>query len=195
MPDEELPEIVDKSTGDDQLVQIKSVEVKKGKTESVVEVTDRVPRSAFNAFKHGKRADLPALCDQCKFGQNEDVGGTGQCHEYEAGAVCSIREDIAKYVKKYNTRNLEDLQTMTDDQIKMLTATGLFADLISKWDGNLPDKHTLAVTNTWIKLVQLARDLQGVTKLTAKEVRTTGDKDFIMNLLEKEVTLGGTTGE
>ena len=59
--------------------------------------------SKFNAAKHFKTANIPALCDQCVY-RSIETGGNGKCPKYEKGAVCSIREDFVKFINDLNSK-------------------------------------------------------------------------------------------
>lgn len=158
--------------------------VEKAEAKAGIVPAKRKPTSAYNAFKHGKRADLPALCDQCRFGKNPDVGGSGQCHEYVEGAACSIRADIAKFVNSFNTRDIKSLQDMADAQMKILLQNNLFSEIISRWEGNIPSDN-LAQLNAWIRLAQLCKDLQGITKVSASETQIS--KDFVQSVFRRKL--------
>lgn len=162
--------------------------VKKVDGKSVVAVKDRRSiTSRGNPFKHGKRANLPALCDQCVFGRNKDVGGNGKCSEYEEGAACKIRADIEKVINHYDTRNVEGLQTLVDIELKRVLALGILGDIISRMEGNVPDKDATH-TNAFVKLGHLAFTLQGTTKMTAREIHGV-TPDAVSDFFRREITV------
>ena len=147
---------------DEDLFKIKPI----GKTNIVVE-DKRKTVSKFNAAKHFKTANIPALCDQCVYRSIED-GGNGKCPKYEAGAVCAIREDFVKFINEIDTRNPEDLKAMMDMLAKLSFENVLMALTQSKLDGNIPDRNTKSEINTLLNVVKSINDLNSKIVVTEK---------------------------
>ena len=147
---------------DEDLFKIKPI----GKTNIVVE-DKRKTVSKFNAAKHFKTANIPALCDQCVYRSIED-GGNGKCPKYEAGAVCAIREAFVKFINEIDTRNPEDLKAMMDMLAKLSFENVLMALTQSKLDGNIPDRNTKSEINTLLNVVKSINDLNSKIVVTEK---------------------------
>ena len=146
----------------DDIFKIKPV----GKTNIVVE-DKRKTISKFNAAKHFKTANIPALSDQCVYRSIED-GGNGKCPKYEAGAVCAIREDFVKFINEIDTRNPEDLKAMMDMLAKLSFENVLMALTQSKLDGNIPDRNTKSEINTLLNVVKSINELNSKIVVTEK---------------------------
>ena len=147
---------------DDSLFKIKPI----GNTNIVVE-DKRKTISKFNAVKHFKTANIPALCDQCVYRSIED-GGNGKCPKYEKGAVCAIREDFVKFINEMDTRNPEDLKSMMDMLAKLSFENVLMALTQAKLDGNIPDRNTKSEINTLLNVVKSINELNSKIVVTEK---------------------------
>ena len=89
----------------DDLFKIKPLD----KHAAKVQLDGRKAFSPFNSAKHLKTANIPAECDQCVY-RSIDDGGNGKCPKYEAGAVCSIRDDYIKVINLLDTRKPDDIK-------------------------------------------------------------------------------------
>ena len=78
----------------DDIFKIKSIGDK-----FVVSEDKRKTISPHNSLKHFREADIPALCDQCKY-RSVDAGGNGKCPKYEEDAVCTIRKDYISFINE-----------------------------------------------------------------------------------------------
>jgi len=165
----------------DNLFKIKPI----GNKDIVVE-DKRKLISPFNSAKHFKAANLPALCDQCVYRSISD-GGNGKCPKYEAGAVCSIREDFIKFINELDTRNPEDLKEMLDMIAKLSFENVLMALTQSKLDGNIPDRNTKSEISTLLNIVKAINELSSkVTVTEQKEYTKEGDISNIFRQIKAQ---------
>ena len=131
--------------------------------------------SKFNAAKHFKTANIPALCDQCVY-RSIETGGNGKCPKYEAGAACGIRDDFVQFINEIDTRNPEDLKSMMDMIAKLSFENVLMALTQSKLDGNIPDRNTKSEINTLLNVVKSINDMNSKIVVTEKaEYNKEGD--------------------
>ena len=151
----------------DDLFKIKSIDGK-----NVVSTDKRKIISPYNSTKHFKDANIPAYCDQCVY-RSVDTGGNGKCPKYEAGAVCSIRDDYIKIINSLDTRNPEDVKSMLDMIAKISFENVLMALTQAKMDGNIPDRNTKSEINTLLAVVKSINDLN--TKVVVTEQKTIDD--------------------
>jgi len=133
---------------------------------SKVAINGRVTVSPFNSMKHMKRANIPALCDQCVY-RSIDTGGNGKCPKYEAGAVCAIRNDFIALINEMDTRNPDHIKTMLDMLAKLSFENVLMALTESKFDGNIPDRNTKSEVNTLLKIISTIGEIS--SKITVSE--------------------------
>jgi hypothetical protein len=152
----------------DDLFKIKSINGK-----NIVSADKRKIISPYNSTKHFKDANIPAYCDQCVY-RSVDTGGNGKCPKYEAGAVCSIRDDYIKIINQLDTRNPEDVKSMLDMIAKISFENVLMALTQAKMDGNIPDRNTKSEINTLLAVVKSINDLN--TKVVVTEQKTIDDK-------------------
>ena len=122
--------------------------------------------SPFNAAKHLKDANIPAYCDQCVY-RSVESGGNGKCPKYEAGAICSIRDDYIKVINLLDTRKPDDIKAMLDMIAKLSFENVLMALTQAKMDGNIPDRNTKSEINTLLNVVKAINDLN--TKVVVTE--------------------------
>ena len=148
----------------DDLFKIKSIDGK-----NIVSADKRKIISPYNSTKHFKDANIPAYCDQCVY-RSVDTGGNGKCPKYEAGAVCSIRDDYIKIINQLDTRNPEDVKSMLDMIAKISFENVLMALTQAKMDGNIPDRNTKSEINTLLAVVKSINDLN--TKVVVTEQKT-----------------------
>ena len=137
----------------DDLFKIKSINGK-----NIVSADKRKIISPYNSTKHFKDANIPAYCDQCVY-RSVDTGGNGKCPKYEAGAVCSIRDDYIKIINQLDTRNPEDVKSMLDMIAKISFENVLMALTQAKMDGNIPDRNTKSEINTLLAVVKSINDI------------------------------------
>ena len=140
----------------DDLFKIKSIDGK-----NIVSADKRKIISPYNSTKHFKDANIPAYCDQCVY-RSVDTGGNGKCPKYEAGAVCSIRDDYIKIINQLDTRNPEDVKSMLDMIAKISFENVLMALTQAKMDGNIPDRNTKSEINTLLAVVKSINDLNSL---------------------------------
>ena len=132
---------------------------------------DKLKVKNYRSYKHGRFSNVPALCKFCIYGGNEDIGGTNQCPKYDPDpeAVCTVRDDISKLVKQYDTRNRGGLADFVDGMLKELSTNVVFGSVVSQWQGGPLDARANSNLNTWIRMAHLAKELHATTKVEAKE--------------------------
>lgn len=175
--DQKLPETIPPKLEDMQVdvsnKVLKKVKNKATNKESLELVEDKRKRvSKYNRFAHGQSTDLPAYCDTCVF-RSKESGGGGQCPKYKEGSTCVLRKDLAEMFATYSTREPEDLKNITDQLIKLKLEDVYMAELISRMDGNLPDKSSRAELNSLVQLLKLSKDLN-IVEIKATETTKTG---------------------
>lgn len=131
-------------------------------------------------FKHGQKADLPAQCDDCRFGQNPDIGGNGLCKKYEAGATCIIRKDLAEYYDKFDTRDIEEIRELLDHEIKFMAENLRFYTYATNLAGNNPSDKQVRSLNAYVKLLSLQVNL--MDKIETTHVKSDSDKQALMSI-------------
>ena len=154
---------------------------------SIVVEDKRKTISPFNSAKHFKEANIPALCDQCVYRSIED-GGNGKCPKYEAGAVCSIRDDYIKIINTLDTRKPDDVKAMLDMIAKISFENVLMALTQAKMDGNIPDRNTKSEINTLLAVIKSINDLNTkvvVTQQTELDQKT-GDISSIFKQIKAQ---------
>ena len=167
----------------DELFKIKPVGDK-----SKVVLDKRKVVSPYNAAKHFKTANLPALCDQCVY-RSIDSGGNGKCPKYEAGAVCAIREDFLKFIDELDTRKPDDLKEMLDLLAKLSLENVLMALTEAKMDGNIPDRNTKSEINTLLNIVKSISDLNSKIVMTEEtKLNKKGDIESIFKQIKAQRT-------
>ena len=140
--------------------------------------------SPFNAAKHLKDANIPAYCDQCVY-RSVEAGGNGKCPKYEAGAVCSIRDDYIKVINLLDTRKPDDIKAMLDMIAKLSFENVLMALTQAKMDGNIPDRNTKSEINTLLKVVKAINDLN--TKVVVTEGQEFDEKTGDITSIFKQI--------
>ena len=140
--------------------------------------------SPFNAAKHLKDANIPAYCDQCVY-RSVEAGGNGKCPKYEAGAVCSIRDDYIKVIYLLDTRKPDDIKAMLDMIAKLSFENVLMALTQAKMDGNIPDRNTKSEINTLLNVVKAINDLN--TKVVVTEGQEFDEKTGDITSLFKQI--------
>jgi hypothetical protein len=158
--------------------------IKENKGKLLGTVDKRKSVSAFNAAKHLRSAELPALCNDCIY-RSIDSGGNGKCPKYELDASCAIREDIQKVIGDMDTRDPEQLKGILDYLVKLYTEQIFVALGESKMDGNIPDRNTNAQLNSLLKIINTMVELSG--KVEIKETQVFDEKN-IMKSIFKEMT-------
>lgn len=141
--------------------------------------------SPYNRAKHLKRANLPALCNQCVYRSIED-GGNGKCPKYQKDSACIIRSDLQKICNKLDSRDPEQLKEMLDILAKIEFENVLFALYASKLDGNIPDRTTTREINTLLKIVSTINELRD--KIEMKETRMLDEKGLIKAIFQEAAT-------
>lgn len=140
--------------------------------------------SPFNAAKHLKDANIPAYCDQCVY-RSVETGGNGKCPKYEAGAVCSIREDYINVINLMDTRKPDDIKAMLDMIAKLSFENVLMALTQAKMDGNIPDRNTKSEINTLLNVVKAINDLN--TKVVVTEGQAFDEKTGDITSIFKQI--------
>ena len=147
----------------------------------VVSEDKRKTISPHNSLKHFREADIPALCDQCKY-RSVDAGGNGKCPKYE---VCSIRKDYISFINELDTRNPEDLKEMMDIVAKITFENVMMTATQSKFDGGVPDKNGRSEINVLMNLVKSISDLNNKITITEKkEFSKEGDINTIFRQIK-----------
>ena len=158
--------------------------IKQDKGKMIGSVDKRQSVSAFNAAKHLRSAELPALCNDCIY-RSVDTGGNGKCPKYELDESCAIREDIQNVIGDMDTRDPEQLKGILDYLVKLYTEQIFVALGESKMDGNIPDRNTNAQLNSLLKIINTMVELSG--KVEIKETQVFDEKN-IMKSIFKEMT-------
>ena len=140
--------------------------------------------SPFNAAKHLKDANIPAYCDQCVY-RSMESGGNGKCPKYEAGAICSIRDDYIKVINLLDTRKPDDIKAMLDMIAKLSFENVLMALTQAKMDGNIPDRNTKSEINTLLNVVKAINDLN--TKVVVTEGQEFDEKTGDITSIFKQI--------
>ena len=143
--------------------------------------------SPFNSAKHFKDANIPAYCDQCIY-RSINTGGNGKCPKYEAGAVCSIRDDYIKIINTLDTRKPDDVKAMLDMIAKISFENVLMALTKPKMYGNRPDRNTKSENNTLLAVIKSINDLNTkvvVTQQTELDQKT-GDISSIFKQIKAQ---------
>ena len=185
--------------GDDipNLIEISKVKGTKGvpaKTKVRTPNTQGLNRNERgHSFKSGKYAVLEsAHCDTCYL-RDEDAGGSGQCTEYEAGAVCSIDKDLKRIIDKFDTRNPEDIKEIVNETTKDLLLRVKKSVIQANFDGNFVDKTYLANQAALMNNLRIATDLNnrvGVTMTQTEKFNESGDLQEIGRTLRAEMLNG-----
>ena len=163
---------------------VDDIKLTEDKGKLVASVDKRKSISSFNAAKHLRSAELPALCNDCIY-RSVETGGNGKCPKYEADATCAIRADIQKVVGDMDTRDPEQLKGILDYLVKLYTEQIFVALGESKMDGNIPDRNTNAQLNSLLKIINTMVELSG--KVEIKETQVFDEKN-IMKSIFKEMT-------
>jgi hypothetical protein len=163
----------------DDIFKIKSIGDK-----FVVSEDKRKTISPHNSLKHFREADIPALCDQCKY-RSIDAGGNGKCPKYEDGAVCTIRKDYISFINELDTRNPEDLKEIMDIVTKITFENVMMTARQSKFDGGVPDKNGRSEINVLMNLIKALSDLNSKITITErKEFSKEGDINTIFRQIK-----------
>ena len=134
-----------------------------------------------------RNANIPAYCDQCIY-RSINTGGNGKCPKYEAGAVCSIRDDYIKIINTLDTRKPDDVKAMLDMIAKISFENVLMALTQAKMDGNIPDRNTKSEINTLLAVIKSINDLNTkvvVTQQTELDQKT-GDISSIFKQIKAQ---------
>ncbi|MFH8092805.1 MAG: hypothetical protein QXM38_02585 [Candidatus Aenigmatarchaeota archaeon] len=110
----------------------------KDSRETVVKQIDRDPKTGrfvkgnLAAFKHGMRARRFKIidCDSCYI--------RDRCSFYQAGAICAFKKII---IKKYNTRNVEQLINLMWNELEDIDRRLEVAKWYEVKDGGMLDKN------------------------------------------------------
>jgi hypothetical protein len=170
----------------EELFKIKAVDGK-----NIVVEDKRKTVSPFNSAKHFKDANIPAYCDQCIY-RSVDTGGNGKCPKYEAGAVCSIRDDFVQVINSLDTRKPDDVKAMLDMIAKISFENVLMALTQAKMDGNIPDRNTKSEINTLLAVIKSINDLNTKVVVTEKTEmdEKTGDISSIFKQIKAQRSEG-----
>tara|TARA_R110002020_G_scaffold34786_1_gene105625 strand:- start:4603 stop:5121 length:519 start_codon:yes stop_codon:yes gene_type:complete len=170
----------------EELFKIKAVGGK-----NIVVEDKRKTVSPFNSTKHFKDANIPAYCDQCIY-RSVDSGGNGKCPKYEAGAVCSIRDDFVQVINSLDTRKPDDVKAMLDMIAKISFENVLMALTQAKMDGNIPDRNTKSEINTLLAVIKSINDLNTKVVVTQKTEmdEKTGDISSIFKQIKAQRSEG-----
>jgi hypothetical protein len=163
----------------DDIFKIKSIGNK-----FVVSEDKRKTISPHNSLKHFREADIPALCDQCKY-RSIDAGGNGKCPKYEEDAVCVIRKEYISFINELDTRNPEDCKEMMDIVLKITFENVMMTATQAKFDGGVPDKNGRSEINVLMNLIKAQSDLNSKITITErKEFTKEGDINSIFRQIK-----------
>jgi hypothetical protein len=155
------------------------IKIKEEKGKLLGTIDKRKSISSFNAAKHLRSAELPALCNDCIY-RSIDEGGNGKCPKYEKDATCTVREDIQKVIGDMDTRDPDQLKGILDYLVKLYTEQIFVALGESKMDGNIPDRNTNAQLNSLLKIINTMVELSG--KVEMKETRVFDEKNIMKSI-------------
>jgi len=136
-----------------------------------VKENKRVTVSPYNSVKHLKYAkDMPVMCKDCVY-RAVDVGGNGKCPKYDPDpeALCVIRKDLQEFLDDIDTRNSEDLRALLDFLAKGTFKNVMMSMFQAGWDGNIPDRNTVATVNLFLKVISTANELNDKISVTEKK--------------------------
>lgn len=156
----------------------------------------RSKTSAFNHMQSGKFANLPTLlCNYCPYGASDNsVGGSGQCQVYKKDSACGLEHKYRSVIEQYDTRDINTLTKIVDNQILARTVRANMLTQFSVWDGGIPDRLMDRNDGYLIQFIKLQSELTA-PRLQAKQTQINRGADGSMESLIQEIFVNAKPAE